>query len=86
MTFDHGTGACRQEPTSGPRSGDIARFGRFLLVLRWVGWGLIAVQFIGFLLWSGYLMSHASFGHDTAIYFQSWDLIAHGHLLPRNTI
>jgi uncharacterized membrane protein len=55
-------------------------------VLRWVGWGLIAVQFIGFLLWSGYLMSHASFGHDTAIYFQSWDLIAHGHLLPRNTI
>jgi hypothetical protein len=85
MMFDHGTGACRQEPF-GPRSGDIARCERFLLVLRWVGWVLIAAQFAGFLLWSGYLMSHASFGHDTAIYFQSWDLIAHGHLLPRNTI
>jgi hypothetical protein len=55
-------------------------------VLQWVGWALIAAQFVGFLLWSGYLVSHASFGHDTAIYFQSWDLIAHGHLLPRNTI
>lgn len=31
-------------------------------------------------------MAHASFGHDTAIYYQAWYLIAHGHLLPRNSI
>lgn len=68
------------------RVDNVPRSYRAFRILRIAGWSLIALQFVGFVIWSWYLLSRDAFGHDTAIYYQAWDLIAHGHLLPRNTI
>ncbi len=46
---------------------------------------LIAVQLVGLLIWSAHLAGLANLSWDFGIYYQPWSLIAHGHLLPRNT-
>ncbi len=86
MTLDRDGGTSPRSPQFEMEQNDARNHARLLSTLRWAGWILIGIQFIGFLLWSSYLMSHASFGRDTAIYFQPWDLIAHGHLLPISTL
>jgi hypothetical protein len=49
-------------------------------------WALVLAQLIGLMAWSWHLLGLANMGWDYAIYYQPWYLIAHGHLLPRNTV
>jgi hypothetical protein len=47
---------------------------------------LVVVQLVWLLQWSWHLLDNADESWDYAINYEPWYLIAHGHLLPRNTL
>jgi uncharacterized membrane protein len=47
---------------------------------------LVVVQLVWLLQWSWHLLDSADVTWDYSIYYQPWYLIAHGQLLPRNTL
>ncbi|HTX00194.1 MAG TPA: DUF2079 domain-containing protein [Acidimicrobiales bacterium] len=48
-------------------------------------WLIVLGQLVGLMLWSWHLLDLANVSWDFAIYYQPWYLVAHLHLLPRNT-
>ena len=54
--------------------------------MRYVGYILLAVQFVAFLCWSTLLYQRFALTTDFAQYHQAWYLIAHGNLDPRDTL
>lgn len=50
--------------------------------VRRVGYWILGLQFVGFLVWSAILYDHFALTSDFAIYNQPWFLIAHGNLDP----
>jgi Predicted membrane protein (DUF2079) len=57
-----------------------------LLRIRWIGYGLLGLQLIGFLIWSAILFGHFAVTWDFATYEQPWYLVAHGNFDPFSTI
>lgn len=55
-------------------------------VLRSVGHAVIGAQFVALVVWSGVQTSRFSLTWDFSIYFQAFQLIAHGHLDPYDTL
>ncbi len=53
--------------------------------IRWVGYVLLGLQLVGYLVWSVTLYERYSLTWDFAQYFQAWYLIAHGNLNPVDT-
>jgi hypothetical protein len=53
--------------------------------VRWIGYILLGLQLVGYLVWSVVLYAHFSLTWDFAIYHQAWYLIAHGNLYPYST-
>jgi len=51
-----------------------------------LSWAVVLVQLLGTMLWSSHELDMAGQTRDFATYYQSWYLIAHLHLLPRNTL
>ncbi|HTX00921.1 MAG TPA: DUF2079 domain-containing protein, partial [Acidimicrobiales bacterium] len=49
-------------------------------------WLLVLTQLVWLLQWSWHLLDNADLTWDYSIYYQPWYLVAHGHLLPRNTM
>jgi hypothetical protein len=56
------------------------------LVTTGLCWALVVVQLIGTMLWSRHVLDLASLTRDFGTYYQPWYLIAHGQLLPHNTL
>ena len=56
------------------------------VLIRNVGWALIAAQLIGLLIWSAHVASRDAMTWDFAAYYQPWWAIAHGHLNPAATV
>ncbi len=54
--------------------------------VRYVGYIVLAVQFVAFLCWSTLLYQRYALAADFAQYHQAWYLIAHGNLDPRDTL
>lgn len=54
--------------------------------VRWIGYVLLGLQGVGFLIWTVILYEHFSLTYDFAAYNQAWFLIAHGKLYPYSTI
>jgi len=54
--------------------------------VRWFGYVVLGMQLVGFLIWSTIQYSRFALTFDFAIYNQAWFLIAHGNLLPYDTI
>jgi len=59
---------------------------RLLCRVRRVGYVVLGVQLVVFLVWSAILYSRFAVTFDFAAYYQPWFLIAHGHLNPYSTI
>ncbi|HWG63602.1 MAG TPA: DUF2079 domain-containing protein [Streptosporangiaceae bacterium] len=57
-----------------------------LLRVRRVGYAVLALQLVGFLIWSTILYQHFCQTLDFSIYNQAWFLIAHGNLNPFGTV
>lgn len=53
--------------------------------VRWIGYVLLGLQLVGYLLWSVTLYKRFSLGLDFAEYSQVWYLVAHGNLDPFST-
>ncbi len=53
-----------------------------LATFRHIGFGILALQGIGLLIWSSVLYHRFAVGSDFAGYHQAWYLIAHGNLNP----
>jgi hypothetical protein len=56
-----------------------------LRLVRRIGYGVLALQLIGFLVWSTILYSRFALTSDFSLYNQAWFLIAHGNLDPYST-
>jgi hypothetical protein len=54
--------------------------------IRWIGYVLLGLQLVSYLVWSVILYGHFSVTWDFAIYHQAWYLVAHGNLDPYSTI
>jgi hypothetical protein len=54
--------------------------------VRWIGYVLLGLQLVGYLVWSMIEYEHFSLTGDFAIYNQAWYLIAHGNLNPYSTV
>ena len=54
--------------------------------VRRIGYAVLGLQLAGFLAWSTIQYSRFALTWDFATYNQAWYLIAHGHLLPYDTI
>jgi hypothetical protein len=57
-----------------------------LLRVRRIGYLILGVQLIGFLVWSTILYRRFAVTYDFAQYQQAWYLIAHGHFDPYDTV
>lgn len=68
------------------RAGAIRRAEAARLVVSALCVAVVLVQLVGLMLWSARIVASSSLTWDFAIYYQPWYLIAHGHLLPRNTL
>ncbi len=53
--------------------------------VRWIGYVLLGLQLVGYLVWSVILYRRFSVGADFAAYNQAWYLVAHGNLHPYST-
>jgi hypothetical protein len=76
-TEQRGQGA---DPPAPPRTCQL--LGR----VRWIGYVLLALQLVGFLVWSAVLYEHFSLTGDFSQYNQAWFLVAHGNLDPYGTV
>jgi hypothetical protein len=54
--------------------------------VRQIGYSVLGLQLVGFLVWSAVLYDHSALTWDFATYNQPWFLIAHGNLDPYSTI
>ena len=54
--------------------------------VRWIGYVLLCLQLVGYLVWSAILYQHFSVTADFSQYDQAWYLIAHGNLDPFGTV
>jgi hypothetical protein len=54
--------------------------------IRWAGYVLLGLQFVGYLVWSVIEYQHFSLTWDFAGYSQAWYLVAHGNLHPVSTV
>jgi len=54
--------------------------------VRRIGYIVLALQLVGFFVWSTILYSHFALTPDFAQYNQAWYLIAHGNLNPHDTL
>lgn len=54
--------------------------------IRWIGYGLLGLQLVGFLVWSAILYNRFAVTVDFAQYAQGVYLIAHGDLDPFSTV
>jgi uncharacterized membrane protein len=54
--------------------------------VRRIGYAVLGLQLIGFMIWSQLLSSRFALTIDFAEYENAWFLIAHGHLDPLNTV
>ncbi len=57
-----------------------------LLRLKRIGYAVLGVQLLAFMVWSTILYRRFALTYDFAIYHQGWYLIAHGNLDPYNTV
>jgi hypothetical protein len=57
-----------------------------LLLVRRVGFAVLAAKLAGFGVWSALMFQHFALTPDFAQYQQAWYLIAHGHLNPYDTV
>jgi Predicted membrane protein (DUF2079) len=48
--------------------------------VRWIGYILLGLQLVGYLVWSVIEYRHFSLTSDFSMYNQAWYMIAHGHL------
>jgi Predicted membrane protein (DUF2079) len=53
--------------------------------VRWIGYILLGLQLVGYLVWSVIEYEHFALTQDFSQYFQAWYLIAHGNLDPFTT-
>jgi hypothetical protein len=54
--------------------------------IRWIGYALLGMQFVGYLVWTVILYNHFSLTWDYAFHDQGWYLIAHGDLDPFSSV
>ena len=54
--------------------------------VRRIGCAVLGLQLAGFLAWSAIQYSRFALTSDFATYNQAWFLIAHGHLVPYDTV
>lgn len=57
-----------------------------LLRLKRIGYAVLGVQLLAFMVWSTILYRRFSLTYDFGMYHQGWYLIAHGNLDPYNTL
>jgi len=76
-TDDRGQGAT---PPSPPQGYQLWRS------VRWIGYVLLGLQLVGYLVWSVIEYEHFSLTPDFSHYNQAWYLIAHGNLDPFDTV
>jgi hypothetical protein len=54
--------------------------------VRRIGYAVLGMQFVGFLVWSTVLYNRFALTSDFSIYHQAWYLIAHGDLDPYSSV
>jgi hypothetical protein len=57
-----------------------------LLRIRHIGYAVLGLQLVGFMVWSEILYSRFAMSSDFGQYYQAWFNIAHGHLDPYDTL